>query len=338
MREVGRSRRIPSATPKVRLEWIADLNLPASPISMAAAPGVLYLSAAGLGLMTVDLTDPAAPILSSTYKGIVTPKDPQSRFFLSVLPDPESKRIFVLDRLHGLCEWDASNPLAPVLAHKLDLGQSINSQALVMRKIGHYYYLPSGGAGLLRIHEGLNAKPEVEILLEAFDHTRDVSFLPPHWLLVADGHDSGMQVLDISDERSPRLAHVFNVMTYCDQVMPLKNYALMASRGLGLVAVDMHEPSQPFITRYYLPPVLSEVKAMSLWRDRYVIACGKTTLRGKLASGYIQIYDMKNPADAQLEIYYSTEAEVNTMVLSGDYLIANLWDQKRITIFRISEV
>jgi len=337
MREVGHSIRVATEKPSIKLEAIAELAVPVSPISIAAAPGVLYLSAAGFGFMTVDMANPSAPKLSSTYEGIVAPKDPRSRFFLSVLPDPESKRIFVLDRLHGLCEWDATNPLAPVLHRNLDLGQDVNSQALLMRKIGGYYYLPAGGAGLLRIHEGLNSKPEVEKLLSAFDHTRDVSFFPPHWLLVADGHDSGMQIVDISDEKNPSLAHVFNVMTYCDQVIPLKGYALMASRGLGMVAVEMSDPSQPFVSRIYLPPVQSELKTMTIWRDRYVITSGGTPEYGAAAKGYIQIYDMNAPEDAVLEVSFKTDAEINALALTGDYLVANLWQQNRIIIYQLSE-
>ncbi|MBI3736817.1 hypothetical protein HY256_09925, partial [Candidatus Sumerlaeota bacterium] len=188
------SRKLPE-TPPVRLEVIREASLPSSALNIAPAPPALYVSLAFEGLAVFSMDDPTSPKTIEIQPGMVDPKDPGARVVLRVLPDPAHKRLLALDRVQGLTIYDATDPLHPRPRWSKGMPEGVNARPIGIVEIGKYYYLSCGGGGLRVLPKNFDPETGSTMALNIFDHTRESVFYPPHYLLVADGYDTGLQVL-----------------------------------------------------------------------------------------------------------------------------------------------
>ncbi len=336
IREMPEIRREPAANPHVKTELLGAVDVADSPMHLKSAGNALYASLGHAGLAVYDLADPTHPILTTQLTGMLGNDNPDSRIISRTYPELDRKRLVVMDRIQGLSIYDAEDPLRPQFKWQRPSKDGVVFNPVSMARVGNHYYFGCGGAGLLLLPANFDSVTTPVVALRNFDHTRDVIPFPPHYLLVADGYDTGFQTLDISEPTSPTVLHLFQTMSYCDQVLPLnKRYVALNNRKVGVTFVDMSDPMQPFIANQWT--TLSgnvAVKIMALWRDRYLfVGCADG-----IGNGFIEVFDVRKPAQPVVEIRIETQAEVNALELRDDMLYAGLWGKKKIAVYRLTEI
>lgn len=337
----GNLRRLPTLrqevveAPEVALEQIGAVALPGPAINLVLSPGVLYAAMAYNGLATFDLSNPTAPRMVERIIGMVQHDDPASRIIVNVHHEPENKRLIVFDRLQGLCVFDASDPLRPRPGWEKPFKGGINERAIAMTKIGKFYYVACGGGGLRLLPTDFNHDTEEIIVPGPFDHTRQVLPYPPHYIVLSDNYDIGLQVLDIDDPSSPRLAYINQADAFVDDILAVGDHHIVTgNRSLGFCVYDMTSPARPFLASMYLAKVSTQVKSLSLWQDRWLIVGSK---RGNF-DGMIEVFDLKDPRTPEPHVRLDLPTEVNSMALDGDLLYAAFWNTNQIGVFRLTEL
>ncbi len=334
LRELPVAARTPPANPTVKMELVSEFQLPGSVLNMAVMGNALYAAMGFDGWEILDAADPIHPRAVERFEGMVKPHDPKARVIVGFYPDEERHRLFVLDRIQGLSIYDATDPLKPVFRGIKHLPGNYSERAISIARAGDNFYLSCGGAGLRSLPVEFNEETECPACLGHFDHTRQSIFHAPHWLLVADGCDTGLQVLDLASPSFPRLAHQFHIGTYCDQAVPLGNYAVLSNRSLGFTVMDMRDPEQPFIASRYIPASPVEFKSMVLWRSRFLVV---GALKGH-TDGFLNVFDLKDPLHPVFEDILGASCEVNTLTLSEDLVYAGFWNKNKVGIYRLTEM
>lgn len=316
-----------AASPALRLEPVGEAELPASAVSLTIASNALHACLAGSGLATYDLADPRHPALTQRLEGMTRPDDPRAHVFLSLIAEPG--RLVVADRVRGVAVYDAMDPLHPQFRWSRRMPGDNNDQPVSIERFNDGYYVCCGGAGLRRLPLGFGPSTESPRLLRQFDHTRQSLIFTPAWLLVADGYDTGLQILNTSDPLRPRLAHLFQTGTFCDQVISMEPYAIVSNRAFGFTVLDLHEPEKPFVAGYLHTPIEagSTIKSLAIWRGRYLLASN--------ALNCIDVYDLKNPRSPIHELKIETPGQPNVLKIEGDLLYASLWNQNRLMVYKI---
>jgi len=330
----GRLRRIGSfdlsqAAPRsVNLDYVGEIPLPDSAVSLAAGGPALYVSMAFGGLATFDLTDPRAPRLTDHLTGMPDPRSGNGRLILSVLAEPG--RLLVCDRLQGLSIYDATDPLHPRPVWSRPFPGRSPDQPISVTRVEDFYYVACGGGGLRVLPIGFTLETESPNALDSVDYTRQSIFMPPHWLLVADTYDTGLQILDIADRARPRVVHYFRSMGFCDWVGVVGRRAVVLHRERGFTLINVEDPARPYLEAYHLRPPRGDymVKCMEIWRDRYLLAGNRYN--------FIEVFDLAEPGRPRLDTRLTTPDEVNAMLLVGDLLFTAHWNRATVGVYRLS--
>lgn len=327
LRTVAAVGRLPVEDQDFRIERIRRIELPAKAIHFAVAGPVLYAAMGPDGLLTLDVSDPANPRVVHHVEGFDGEWRDGRGSTLRVYP--EGDRLLVTDRRLGLSIYDATDPFRPTLQWNKPMPGELTDQVVTVTRVDETYYLACGGAGLRVLPVDFDAETEAPAVLPHFDHTYQSTFYPPHWLLVSDGYSTGMQVLDIRNPSEPRVTHVFGTNTYCDDVIPIGNYAVLINRIFGFTIADLHDPSRPFVAnfRHTRIGLGTAIKAWVLWRDRYLLTGQE--------NGAIEVFDLVDPERPTLVKRIEAESEVNPFYLNGDILYAGLIQEAALVVYRL---
>lgn len=313
------------ALPPIRAAWptrfeappVSLVELPGSPIDIELVGGTLYAALATEGLVALDVRDPLAPAPFFRLEGLVDHEDKEGWIVVGTHAEASGSRLYVFDRRKGITLLDVSDPFRPVPLWTRRLEGGFSDQAIDLTCSEGWCYLACGGAGLRSSPESELAEGSPPAVLAHFDHTRAATFFGPDRLLVADGFDTGMRVLDVSDPRRPRLVHTFATGQYCDDILPLGRHAILSNRSFGFLVLDMTDPDRPFVANHFSEGYRSEVKCAAIWRDRYLLT-GNTR-------GEVDAFDMHDPARPEWVGRLLCPSEVRAMVVSGDLLHVALW-------------
>lgn len=312
-----------SERPLVRLEPLKTLQLPDSTLNLNGAGSVLYASMTTSGFVTIDISDPADPRLAEhmTLEG-----GPQVQYVLNAFRVGD--QLLVLDRIRGIAVYDAKDPLHPVFQWSLQLPGGPRGQAVDLLHEGDYLYLACGGVGLAQIPANLTPESEPRYLLNRFDHTTDVEFMPPHWVVAADGRTGGLQIVNIEDPDAPRaLGNIATWPLYMENLVIRGDHAFTSTRGdRVMLAFNLERPGRPYLSNYYRRTG-SRIKAITGWDDRFVILGNERQL--------IEIFDARDAEAPRAIAEFPMSGRVYGLFVRDDILFVSIWGERRIEVFRL---
>lgn len=331
LRRLASVESVNAGPPIIALDPVDQVQLPDSIRSFAHAGNALYVSLAFGGLATFDIAEPSRPVLKHQLSGMLRRDDPAARIILEVLPD--GNRLIAADRRQGFSVYDVTDPFAPRPEWNRSISTDPNDQVVSVSRVKETYFLSCGGAGLRMLNGSFGPETAPEVVLRQFDHTRRSIFFPPDLLLVSDGYDTGMHILKLGGKGEPLgLLGTFQTGTYCDEVIPIGQHAILSNRNYGFTIVDLSDPIRPFLSSYYYTRIAtrSAIKSMVLWRGRFLFAGNEFKV--------IDVFDLADPAKPIRIASIPVETGVNTMHLVDDWLYVGFWQARKMGIFRLHTV
>lgn len=331
----GKLREIDSALsrtpdhPGVRLELVRTFRLPGAVLNLNGEGDLLYASMASSGFATVDISNPAAPVVKEHMTlGGSTKTGEEQEYAINAFPLGD--RLIVLDRVRGMVVYDRSDPAANRLLWSMVLPGSPTHQAIDLQKAGDRLYLACGGAGVRMLPADFTQESVSAALLDRFDHTTDVAFLPPRWMLVADGRDTGIQILDVASADEPRVVGTWGAWPlFLEHVVFVKNHAYVAARGdNALLIFNLENPALPYLSGLHRQKI-SSIRSIATWKDRYVLVGN--------AFQFIDVFDAADPERPKYLSQTAAPGRVHALYAHGDHVYAGLWPHSRIAIYRIVE-
>lgn len=316
----------------VRLEPLKTLRLPDSALNLNAEGPVLYAAMTGAGLATIDLSNPADPELVAhvTAPPAAEGEDEEQRRQYVLNAFRVGDKLIVLDRVRGLVVHDATDPLHPVVEWSKLLPGPPGAQAIDLLHAGESIFLACGGAGLAQMPAQLTPETEPRYLLNRFDHTTDVAFMPPHWIAAADGRMGGIQIVSVEDMDQPRpLGNVTTWPLYMDNISILDRHVFASTRGDNvMVAFNLGNPGQPYLSSFFRNPY-SSITCITEWKDRYVVLGNNFE--------FIEVFDALDPEAPRAVAVLSIPGRVSAIHIRDDILYVSLWEERRIEVYRLIE-
>jgi hypothetical protein len=212
-----------------------------------------------------------------------------------------------------LTALDLTDPLAPAVGWTLPIP---GNAPIDIEPVDEGHYVAAGGAGLVWLPDPLTSNTRPAAVLRNFDHVKQCVFYPPHYLLLADNFDGGLQVLDIRQPARPRPVHVFQLSGFCESLEAFDGFVVLGVRTRGLMVVNLEDPARPWLAAHFQSSQISAVKCIARWgRDRLLVG---------YQSGVVDVFDF---SDLERPLWLGRipmGAEVNCLAVRGDLMIAGL--------------
>lgn len=297
----------------IKLTPVAEFSLPAPPRDFAFADddNVLYVFLNREGVSIFDLTVPQSPRIIGRLDEREAHPDLAPHYFINGWVDGD--RLIVVNRHHGLVVYGIGDPRHPryLASHPLPTNETMKGL-----RVGDDFLIPAGSYGIYRTPADLSQTDAPDRLLQHVDYVKEVKLYPPHWLLVADDYDYGLQVIDMADPNAPRLATAFNTGNHCDQVEVFDGFVVINNRSRGIMILSMERPGEPFLLSYLLTARGIGVRAIcKLSEDRLAVGYN---------SGCLDVIDVKNPRQPLWLARVPVGADINCITSCGDTLFVGL--------------
>jgi hypothetical protein len=324
----GRVREIRQAAPEpaggryVVAAPVAALALPASPSNLTLHGTALYVFMNRGGMAVFDVGDPASPTLTARFDAssfdLTAPGVPAARphYFFSGTIDGD--RLLVADRSRNLIlVFDIAHPFAPRLTGAVAL-PGAPMQVVPYR---NDWFVPLGGAGLARLTRPADfattttektirvLAPDARPVLRQWDFVKAVAPYDDRWLLVADGYDGGLRMLDTTDSGRPRPVAGFQTGNSCDGVLPFGGFAAVNNRARGVLLVDLTDPARPFLLSHHCRWLGEALSCLDRWGGHGLLAGQR--------SGFVDVIDVQHPAEPVWLARLPTGRPVNCLTVGG---------------------
>jgi hypothetical protein len=229
-----------------RPQIVSYLVTPLYPLDIELSGTYLYLAAWDAGLLIVDVSDPATPLIIATYKPIQMKKEVFPRVWKIAAVNN-----FVYCQANGLYVVDVSNPTSPELKVCFDI--MVDAVAISSSK---GYLVANSTFMVLDV-----SNPTQPVLTGTYDDDNwwdYVGDLIPHehLVLVIGDNESGEGKLRLFDVSSPSIPRQLAVLEQPGSSIAARDSYLFAATFYngGLYVWDILEPSQPRIIGRYLAP------------------------------------------------------------------------------------
>ncbi len=308
---------------------LTTLRVPESVLNFSAAGPILYAAMTRAGFMALDISDLENPVI---VNHVTLPplenRDDVNQYVLNMFLIDD--KLIALDRYRGICMYEASDPLHPEFMWSRLLPGAPGEQAIDLERVGDYLFLACGGGGLLRFP--LDLTPEVKPLsvLDRFDHTTDVNFMDPNWLLASDGRGGGLQIVGVEDPDQPRpLGNVTTWPVYLENIVIRGKHVYASTRGdRVMIAFNLEHPETPYMSSFMRQDSL-QIRSIAGWKDRYILLGND--------KGLIEIFDTIDAEFPRLVSMVPSNMKVSAMFIRDDILYAANWEKRRIEVFRLIE-
>lgn len=300
----------PTKGPFVTFEPVAALHLAGIPRNFTLNGDALYSFQNEFGLTTLDVSDPARPIVSSHLEGKPGRPTPGTHRYFSGIIDGE--RLLCADRAHGLAILSLADPLRPRYLSTTTLP---GDQASHVAKVNATIYISAGGAGLVQAAADRIASTTISRAPVNCIFLSQAVFYPPHHLLLADSYQGGMKVLDIRDPLRPVLVRQYQFAGSCDWIEAFDGFVVVNGRQCGLIALDMSDPARPFILSHFLDG-FNTVTCSTRWGERRLIVGS--------SSGTVDAFDLSDPRRPLWLGRTALGAPIRALAVKGDVLYAGI--------------
>jgi hypothetical protein len=255
-----------------------------------------YVAAGDSGLLVVDLSDSAAIVGRFETPGHALKVEIRNHL------------AYVADGQAGLIVLDVSDPHAPQLVGALDTP----GYAYDVLVDDRYAYVADGVTGLLIIDILLPSSPRVVGQLDTPGYAQGLS-LVGSIICLADGYDSGLCLIDVSDPLSPILTGLASISAEFVAVAARDGYAYVAAEYYGVFIFDISDPAAPFVTNYV--QVGTETLGVAVEGTVAFLAC---SLFFSADAGAIRAIDVTNPGTPALG-RCALPGSAQDLVLRGDH-------------------
>ncbi|WP_324770851.1 hypothetical protein, partial [Pokkaliibacter plantistimulans] len=191
----------------------------------------LYIADSDNGFHIVDVTDPANPVLLSTYD---TPDEPRGVVIVGNVA-------YIADEDSGLQIIDISDPTQPTLLGSI--GRD-NGYSFGIAVEGNYAYIASAYGGLHVIDV---SDPTQPVLVGQLDYPSSGDAMrvvvEGNYAYIADTA-GGVQIIDITDPTQPSLTANFATSSYAYD-LSLSGSTLYVATTSALVVLDVSDPGNP---------------------------------------------------------------------------------------------
>ncbi|GAB4279023.1 MAG: hypothetical protein Kow0056_11860 [Coriobacteriia bacterium] len=224
-----------TTTAALRVSPDETLTLPTEGAATASAVtvsgDVAYLAAGSNGVQSVDLSDPARPVLLDTLD------TPGSVRRVSVDGDVA----FVADGSSGLRLIDVTDPASMATTGSV----ATNDSAYDAVPAGRYVFVADGLAGLSVVDASDPTSPALLGSCDTPGRAQAVSV----WgdLAVVADWNSGVRTIDISEPGTPTLLGGCATTDYAYDVAAAGGFAFVAAGSDGLAVVDLSSPAAPTV-------------------------------------------------------------------------------------------
>jgi hypothetical protein len=247
---------------------------------IAATGGYVFAAAGRTGLLSIDISDPSAPVLAKAV---------QSEFGERTACASDGALALVGGTVTAVSILDVTDPELPIRTAKLPLV----AQDIAM--FGQYAFLASGPSGLKVVDLGNPAQPVIRATVSIF--ARGVAVTPDgQWAIVAAGSSASagrVVVVNVANRTSPAIAAEVRTSAGGNaQDIDLSSdgrLAFVGDNAGGLQVVDISNPRAPSRVGAGLPlgGLAGRVRTMG---NLVLVA-----VSGTYGSGRIAIVDASNP-------------------------------------------
>ncbi len=247
----------------------------------------LTFVASGGTVYTVDLNDPAVPqqLSEVTIPGVISDLAYAGQI------------LFVADQTYGLRVIDTTDPAAPQAVGSIPTQGGVTGIAVS----SSFVYAAAGVAGLLVIDISDPAAPQAIEQLETASLVIDVAVEDTFAYVVSN---QALRVIDLTDPASPRRRGSVAMAIRPRDVKVQGDQAYIAAGNIGLIIIDVRNPSEPIEAGQYDTPGTAWSLAV---RDTLAYIADGRTLR---------LIDVSNPAEPQEVGFYDHEGGgVRSMVV-----------------------
>lgn len=204
--------------------WLSTYVTPGEAQAVVVAEGLAYVADGSQGLLIIDVSDPAHPVLV----GALPAAAPQS--FLAL--ERQRDTLAIAAGFGGLVLVDVSNPAAPVVSGSADTAGFAESLVLDDTRV----YLADGSDGL-RIFDIRNPAAPVEIgALDTAGQTHDVKLIGGTAFIADDA--AGMQIVDLVNPAQPQALKTYATADTALRVGMVWPYTVIADQAGGLLFVN----------------------------------------------------------------------------------------------------
>ncbi len=246
--------------PTLGLDAQGTYNTAGNAFASAVVDSYLLIADGADGLVSLDISDPATPVLADIQPTLDQARDIALQGNLAVL---------AIGTL-GLQIIDVSTPLTMVPRGDVDTPGYTTSVALN----GNLAYLAQSNFGVAVVDI---ANPDSPVLLQELvtrDWARGVA-VAGSALAVADG-DSGLTMLDLSIPAEPSFLAGLNTAGTVLDVTVAGNRAYLAAGAAGLIIVDISNPAAPVELGSY--PTIGTCRHVAVSGDSLYVAAGSSGL------------------------------------------------------------
>lgn len=255
--------------------------------NMIKHEGYIYATGIMCDMLTIDITEPAAPdLLGNTEMSGMA-------FGLGIQGD------YLMVSAYDLHVFDLSNPGMPALVTTYPL--SYPTRGLDIEN--HVLYVGSNlGMAMIDITD-----PPYPAFLGSFSCPQvDISVLD-HVAYVIDR--TNVEIIDVADPALPFRRSIFPVAQFTRGVQVSGSYAYVATENYGLVIINVDDPDNPILAaRYDTPGFAAHVEISG---SRAFVADGDSGLL---------VLDVTEPSAPTLLARYCTNSPTEVSRVEGDYI------------------
>jgi hypothetical protein len=266
---------------------------------VAVAGSYAYVSAWDVGLVIMDISNPASPTTSFWYD---TPTD---AYDIAVAGD----YAFVADFEDGLYSIDISDPAHPVEADLYFVPEEV-TYALAISGTLAYVAIGYDGMRIVDISDPRNLVQVSWLTIPGTERVLDLAVAGSYAYLAASA--TGLHVIDVSNPAAPVKVTTLDT-NHADGVTVRGRYLYLSDRQAGLRIIDVINPAAPTEVGSYIHT--------PFWLYSTVVNYPYAYL------GIGDVLDVSNPISPTLVGSFTSQASVYHMALDGDTLYVPRFDK-----------
>ena len=290
----GRDFEILNISNPKNIAYRGSIRLPDTPTQAVADGSKAYIATDSAGLVTLDVSNPEAPILIGIDE-IPGPIDNSFGYALGVQVIDDIA--YVAARQSGLRIFDMSNPTTPPY-----LGSFDSESIYELQIIGTTAYAANHVEGLQIIDLADPANPALIGSYKPTDSTNSVQVVGTTAYIAA--RTQGFQIVDISDPTQPELIGSNDIPDFAQSVAISGTTAYVADHRDGFYIFDVSDPTDPVLLGSRDTPGI----ATHLTIDG-------TTLYVSAGSAGLHILDVSDPTVPRLQTTYDIDAKSKARIV-----------------------
>jgi hypothetical protein len=249
------------------IHWLGDVEIPGNAQRVDVSGNYAYVTANEDGLVVVDVSDPAHPMIAGS---VDTP---------GYCTGVEVRDGFAFVAAEGLQVIDVSDPANPLLAA---VGGSAYSYDVAL--LGDFAYMAASWSGLRIVDVSDPLHPSTVGSVALHDDAHAVA-VDGGIAYVADGY-AGLTIVDVSNPHAPAILGAVDIEGNAFGVAVRDGYVYLTSEYPGLSVINVADPLHPFIA--------AEIAAYNLMLEDIEVVGARAFIAADALPGLV-VVDVSDP-------------------------------------------